>query len=109
MVSIWGNGNLWKIKVEKPQAIITSYKLFDNYPNPFNPSTIIEFNLPKSSYINLTVYNTLGELVSTLVSQNLEKGRYSYQFNASELPSGIYIYQLSAGSFNSIKKMLLIK
>lgn len=109
MVSIWGNGGLWKINNEENLDDITTYKLFTNYPNPFNPSTIIEFDLPSNSYTNLTVYNTIGEVVSILVSQNLEKGKYSYKFNASELPSGIYIYKLSSGTYSSIKKMMLIK
>ncbi len=80
-----------------------------NYPNPFNPSTKIEFQIPKSSIVNLTVYNSLGEEVAILVNQRLSKGRYTFEFNARDLPSGVYFYVLRAGNFGSTKKMILLK
>jgi len=108
MVSIWGNGGLWKIN-NLNDVNITTYKLQSNYPNPFNPSTKIEFQIPNPSFVNLTVYNSLGEEVTTLVNQNLEKGKYTFEFNAENLPSGIYIYKLNADKYSAVRKMMLVK
>ena len=109
-VSIFGNGGLWKDNDnDNNNDNITTYKLQSNYPNPFNPSTKIEFQIPKSSIVNLTVYNSLGEEVAILVNQRLSKGRYTFEFNARDLPSGVYFYVLRAGNFGSTKKMILLK
>jgi hypothetical protein len=86
-----------------------AYKLNQNYPNPFNPTTKISFDIPKSNFTTLKIYNTLGELVSTLVDGNLEAGTHAYDFNASSLASGIYYYRLESGSFTETQKMSLIK
>jgi hypothetical protein len=85
------------------------YTLFQNYPNPFNPNTVISYSLPLSSYVKLIVYNTLGQSIITLESGYKTAGNYSINFNASDLPSGIYFYKLEAGSFSQINKMMLIK
>lgn len=85
------------------------YSLDQNYPNPFNPSTTIKFSLPEATNVSLTVFNVLGQKVSELVNTKLDAGRYSYQWDASNLASGIYLYQLMTDKFNSIKKMMLIK
>jgi hypothetical protein len=74
----------------------TSYKLSQNYPNPFNPNTTIEFDLPKTSEVTLKVFNILGEKVATLVSDRLSAGSYSYEWDASNLASGVYLYRLQA-------------
>ncbi len=108
-VSIIGNGGLWKNNDNNDGNNITTYQLQSNYPNPFNPSTKIEFQIPKSSIVNLTVYNSLGEEVAILVNQHLSKGRYTFEFNARDLPSGVYFYVLRAGNFGSTKKMILLK
>jgi hypothetical protein len=86
-----------------------NFNLEQNYPNPFNPGTVISYSLPNSSDIKLNVYNTLGQSVKTLVSGYKNAGKYSINFNASDLPSGIYFYKLEAGQFSQIKKMILIK
>jgi CubicO group peptidase (beta-lactamase class C family) len=83
--------------------------LNQNYPNPFNPSTTIEFSLPKSGYCELKVYNILGKEVSTLVSKKLNQGNHTYTFDGKNLASGIYYYQLVAGDFREVKKMILLK
>jgi len=88
---------------------ITSPVLSQNYPNPFNPSTSIEFALPKSEFVELKVYNILGKEVSTLVSKKLNQGNHTYTFDGSNLASGIYYYQLVAGEFREVKKMILLK
>ncbi|MDR3668413.1 MAG: T9SS type A sorting domain-containing protein [Ignavibacteriaceae bacterium] len=85
------------------------FTLSQNYPNPFNPNTVISYSLPSSSNIKLLVYNTLGQLVKTLESGYKSAGNYSINFNASDLPSGIYFYKLEAGKYTQIKKMMLIK
>ena len=85
------------------------YKLFNNYPNPFNPTTIIKYQVPKDGLVTLKIYDELGREVKTLVNQYLSKGSYSINFNASSLASGVYFYQLRAGSFVAAKKLLLLK
>jgi hypothetical protein len=80
-----------------------------NYPNPFNPSTTIEFTLPKSEFVELKVYNILGKEVSTLVSNKLNSGNYTYTFDGKNLASGVYYYQISAGDFREVKKMILLR
>lgn len=89
--------------------IIKKFLLEENFPNPFNPSTKISYQLPKDGFVNLVVYNSLGQLISTLVNQHQSSGKYSVQFEASSLPSGVYIYKIQAGEFSSVKKMLLTK
>jgi hypothetical protein len=88
---------------------VKNFSLSQNYPNPFNPSTVISYSLPSSSNIKLIVYNTLGQSIKTLESGYKPSGNYSINFNASNLPSGIYFYKLEAGSFTQIKKMMLLK
>jgi hypothetical protein len=96
--------------IELPSAkISTVYELFQNYPNPFNPSTTIEFSLPKSEYVELKVYNILGKEVATLVSNKLNQGNHTYQFDGKNLASGVYYYQLVTGDFREVKKMILLR
>ena len=85
------------------------YVLHQNYPNPFNPTTNIEFSIPKSEFVTLKVFNVLGEEVATLVSERLTSGTYKYDWDASSLASGVYLYRIQAGAFQQIKKMILIK
>ena len=85
------------------------FELSQNYPNPFNPSTNIAFELPKSGHVMLSVFNLLGQKVATLIDQNMDAGSHNVHFDATNLPSGLYFYQLQSGNFNSIKKMVLLK
>lgn len=87
----------------------SKFELKQNYPNPFNPSTTISFDLPKDEFVNLTVFNSVGQEVAVLVNENRKAGSYDMQFDASNLPSGIYMYRLTAGSFTKAVKMSLIK
>lgn len=87
----------------------TTYGLFQNYPNPFNPTTSIKFQLPRDGFVTLKVYNVLGKEIKTLISEYKSVGNYEVNFEASQLPSGIYIYSLSSGSFKENRKMLLMK
>lgn len=85
------------------------YKLFNNYPNPFNPSTKIKFNIVKSGYVTLKVYDITGKLITTLVNQKLQAGEFNVDFDGRELASGLYIYKIQADDFTDTKKMMLIK
>ncbi|MBU0474754.1 MAG: T9SS type A sorting domain-containing protein [Bacteroidetes bacterium] len=86
-----------------------NYYISANYPNPFNPTTQISYQLPENSFVNLVVYNAIGQKVAELVNQNQSVGKYTVKFDASNLPSGVYIYKLQAGEFSAVKKMLLTK
>jgi hypothetical protein len=95
--------------VKKDNLVLTKYELYQNYPNPFNPSTTINYSLPKSGLVTLKVYDILGREVKTLVNTYKAAGSYDVSFNASNLASGIYIYQLKSGNFVSTKKLVLLK
>ena len=95
--------------VEDAQALPKEFSLEQNYPNPFNPTTTIQYNTPKTGFVSLDVYNLLGQKVATLVNEVVQAGFHTVNFNASNLPSGIYMYQLRTDNFNSIKKMTLLK
>jgi len=85
------------------------YKLEQNYPNPFNPTTTIQFSIPEQTFVKLEVFSSLGEKISTLVSEELNAGNYKYEWSAINLPSGIYYYKLSANEFSKTNKMILLK
>jgi hypothetical protein len=86
-----------------------NYNLKQNYPNPFNPTTNISFSLPFRQNVILKVYNSLGQLISTMVNSEYDAGNYTFDFNAANLSSGIYFYRLQAGSYTATRKMMLIK
>ncbi len=96
---------------------MTEFYLAQNYPNPFNPSTIINYELPiipkgtpnGANSVKLIVYNTLGQIVQTLVNEKQEPGKHTVIFNATGLASGVYFYTLKAGTFLFTKKMLLMR
>jgi hypothetical protein len=87
----------------------TIYRLDQNFPNPFNPSTTIRFGLPHKSTVQLIVYNTLGQQVATLVQGEEEAGYHEVRFDGSNLASGVYFYRLTAGSFVQTRKLLLLR
>jgi len=86
-----------------------TFALEQNYPNPFNPSTNIKYSVPESGFVNLSVYNLVGEEVSVLVNETVDAGFYEATFNAANLPSGIYFYRLQTGNTVQTKKMVLMK
>jgi hypothetical protein len=91
------------------EKIPVSYDLSQNYPNPFNPVTTINYQLPQTGFVTLKTYDILGKEVATLVNEQKNQGRYSVDFNASHLASGVYIYQLRVNDYVSSKKMILLK
>jgi photosystem II stability/assembly factor-like uncharacterized protein len=86
-----------------------TFHLAQNYPNPFNPSTTIHYSIPTDGFVKLSVFNALGEKVSTLVNEFKSAGNYEIKFDAKNLRSGIYFYRIEAGKFNNTKKMILLK
>jgi hypothetical protein len=94
---------------EEGQTVVNGYALSQNYPNPFNPSTKISFELPSSGYTTLKVYDMLGTEVATLVQNELASGSHSVNFNASNLASGTYVYQLNVNGTRITNKMVLLK
>ncbi len=98
------------IGVNQISGVIPSrFKLYQNYPNPFNPSTKIKFALPKQAFVQITIYDINGRVVSKLLDRNLKAGVYETDWNASSVSSGIYFCRLSAGAFTDTKKLALIK
>ena len=89
--------------------IPSKFSLSQNYPNPFNPGTKIKFEVPKSSFIKLTVYDAAGRELTTLVSEQLQAGVYSVDWNAVNSASGVYFYKLEGNGFSAVKKMALVK
>ncbi len=109
---------LWEAEIWGPDQttesiasdkIPANYNLEQNYPNPFNPTTTIKFNIPNDQHVRINVYNIIGELVTELINKDYSAGSYTVEFNAADLPSGIYIYRLESQSFTSVRKMILIK
>jgi hypothetical protein len=86
-----------------------TFELSQNFPNPFNPATQINFSIPQASDVKLIVYNSIGEEIVTLVNEYKQPGRYNVEFNGSNISSGIYYYKLTAGEYVSVKKMILMK
>ena len=100
------------VSVEKQNAVISKpsdFSLSSNFPNPFNPSTKISYSIKEEGLVTLKVYDVLGKEIATLVNENKPEGIYEAEFNASSLPSGMYIYKIQAGQFSDVKKMLLTK
>lgn len=97
------------VDVNDKTEIPADFNLAQNYPNPFNPSTTINFALPKSGHVKLSVYSITGELIVDLVDNMMPAGNHNITFDTSKFSSGIYIYTISTVSFNSSKKMILMK
>ena len=96
-------------RVEEESTLPTEFVLEQNYPNPFNPSTTIGFGLQNKSNVKITILNAIGEEVAVILNEEKESGFYKVEFTATNLPSGVYFYQLKAGSYVDTKKMLLLK
>jgi len=104
--------NALNLSVAKP--LPKQFALHQNVPNPFNPSTVIKYDLPKESMVKVVIFNSLGEKVCTLVDGKQEAGTYNLKWNGvsdngSKVASGAYFYKLQAGDFTSSKQMMLLK
>lgn len=109
-----GHGTPGKINdvatnLQSEESLPKQYHVWQNYPNPFNSSTIINFAIPVPSRLIITVYNILGETVETLLDEYKSPGYYSINFNAEDLPSGVYFYSVKAGNYSNYKKFLLLR
>jgi hypothetical protein len=91
------------------EQIKLNYKLYDNYPNPFNPDTIIEYSIPTATYAKLIIYDVLGQKVDVLVNEYVSAGFHKTSWNAGDVPSGVYFYELRTDKFRESKKMMLIR
>jgi hypothetical protein len=121
MISSISNNNLFAVSdttfiistgitnINAPDNIMKSYKLSQNYPNPFNPSTTIQYSIPRLSKVKITLFNLLGEKITTLVDEEKLAGSYQIKFNSDNIPSGVYFYQLKADDFVQTRKMILMK
>lgn len=94
---------------EELAPVAFEYSLEKNYPNPFNPTTTIDYTIAENNEVSLFIYNALGQKVKTLVNKSQSAGKYSVKFDASNLASGLYFYQIKSGNFTKVHKMLLIK
>ncbi|HLA99970.1 MAG TPA: T9SS type A sorting domain-containing protein, partial [Bacteroidota bacterium] len=107
--------------LDEPEAVPTDFALYQNYPNPFNPTTTIEFDIPDASIVTLKIYNLLGQEVATLLDRESIDFGDAVEFDASSLPSGVYLYRIvaetiadadagiEASTFTQVKKMVLVK
>ena len=95
--------------VKENKLVPAGFSLEQNFPNPFNPSTKIPFEIGEREFVTLRVYNVLGQEVATLVNGEFEAGRYRAELDASILPAGVYFYRLQAGSYSEVRKMTLLK
>ena len=108
-----GSGMSGVVVVETPvsvedETIVDQFKLEQNFPNPFNPSTSIIYTVPSASFVNLKVYDILGNEVAVLVNEQMQAGSYQIDFNTAGLTGGVYFYQLTSDSFVDTKKMILL-
>jgi hypothetical protein len=94
---------------ETVPVIPVEYKLAQNYPNPFNPVTSIEYALPEAAKVRVEVYNVLGQVIDVLVDSNQEAGFHKVVWDATDMASGVYFYQITANTFTSTKRMVLMK
>jgi Secretion system C-terminal sorting domain len=97
------------IRVDASSPVPTSYALDQNYPNPFNPSTTINIDVKKTGYARLEIFNSLGQKVATLLDGPVQAGARHFVWNASSLPSGVYLYRFTTDGFTAMKKMLMLK
>lgn len=102
------------VSVTNDEILANNFQLFSNYPNPFNPSTNIKYTIPMASNVKVEIYNTLGQLVTTLVNNHQQAGTYNVvwngnDFNGNKVSTGVYIYRLTTDNFVSSKKMILVK
>jgi uncharacterized protein YdaL len=104
-----GNGLITGNIENENSGIPREYSLSQNFPNPFNPVTVINFQIPKSGLTQMKVYDVTGRLIKTLVNEFKTSGYYKIEFDASSLASGVYFYKLTSGNYSSVKKLVVLK
>ena len=97
------------VEYDTEMGIPEEFILLQNYPNPFNPKTTIVFSLPRSSFVTITIFNMLGNEITTLVDESVASGNYQVEWDAGGQASGVYFYRIEAGLFVQTKKLLLLK
>ena len=90
-------------------SLPNEFRLDQNYPNPFNPSTMISYSVPTYGFVNLAVFNLMGEKVAQLVNKNVSEGNHRVSFNASDLTNGVYFYKIETTGFTRVKKLIVLK
>jgi len=108
-VITWLTGTTPVANKKQPSFLPADYWLGQNFPNPFNPNTTIQYSLPQPGFVSLKIYNLIGEEMATLVSKKQAAGRYQVKFNGKQFPSGVYFYRLQAGNFSATKKFVLLQ
>ncbi|MDZ4711425.1 MAG: T9SS type A sorting domain-containing protein [bacterium] len=88
---------------------LSEYKLYQSYPNPFNPVTRISYSIPQEGLVTLKVYDLLGKEVATLINEIIQPGNHFIDFNAANISSGVYFYRIQSGEFSDVKRMVVIK
>ena len=106
-VNVYSNQSV--IKANDENILPKEFTLFQNYPNPFNATTIISYQIPNSSNVELDVYSITGQHIATLISQHQTAGNYKYEWDANNFASGVYFYKITAGDFVQMKKLILLK
>ena len=97
------------VGIEHQESRPVHFKLYQNYPNPFNPSTRIQFALPGPEHVKIRVYNTIGQMLTTLLDRPLSAGSHQVLFSGQHFNSGVYLYEINAGNYQDVKKMILLK
>lgn len=105
---LWGDTTLSLVE-QTGNTIPSSFRLHQNYPNPFNPATNIQFDIPITSKVRVTVHDITGKLMAELIDQSLSPGKYVTSWNADGYASGVYYYRIAAGNFSETKKMILVR
>ncbi len=103
------NGNFKYSDIVNVNLVTKDFKLYQNHPNPFNPTTRIKFSVPERNNVNIKIFNMIGQEIQEIVNQEYEAGNYNVEFNASNLASGVYFYRIQSGNFVESKKMIYLK
>jgi hypothetical protein len=109
-ISDFSNVGLYvPLSIQNEEQLPKKFELYQNYPNPFNPVTDIKYDVPKESFVKMTIYDLLGREVDVIMNETKKAGRYTVKWNPENLPSGVYIYNMTAGDFEKTMKMVLLK
>jgi hypothetical protein len=108
-LAVYNESGVVSVEDNEKDILPNNFALYQNFPNPFNPTTIINYSIPKSSFVTIKIYDALGREVNTLVDEEKSVGNYSVKFEGSNLSSGIYFYQIKSANYIETKKMILLR